>query len=116
MMTRPDLRDTAHIHDDPEYWDALAERIATAAARASRQGGFNWLASSRAGWVVVCILMVTALTLSVLPVEQTAQKSERVPWAEMLAPSDEVGRSITVLDGPPPIGALLLNWTTERRR
>jgi hypothetical protein len=115
-MTRPDLRDTAHVHDDPEYWDALAERIATAAARASRQGGFNWLASSRAGWVVVCILMVTALTLSMLLVEPSAQRSERALWEEMLAPSDEVGRSITVLDGPPPIGALLMNSTTERRR
>ena len=115
-MTRPDLRDTAHIHDDPEHWDALAARVATAAARASRRGGFNWLAGSRAGWVVVCILMVTALTLSLLPVEPSARRSERAPWAEMLAPSDEVGQSITVLDGPPPIGALLLNWTAERRR
>ena len=116
MMTRPDLRDTAQMHDDPEHWDALAERIATAAARASRQGGLNWLASSRAGWVVVCILMVTALTLSMLPVEPSAQRSERAPWAEMLAPSDEVGRAIAVLDDPPPIGALLLDQTRERRR
>lgn len=102
--------------DDPEYWDALAERIATNAARTSRQSSLNWLASSRAGWVFVCILIVTALTLSVLPVEQFAQRSERAPWAEMLAPSDEVGRSITVPNRPPPIGALLMNSTTERRR
>jgi hypothetical protein len=116
MMTRPDLLDTAHIHDNPEHWDALAARVATAVARASRRGGFNWLANSRAGWVVVCILMVTVLTLSMLPVEPSAQTSERAPWAEMLAPSDEVGRAIAVLDDPPPIGALLLNWTRERRR
>jgi hypothetical protein len=110
MMTRPDLR------DDPEYWDALAERIATAAARASRQGGFNWLASSRAGWVVVCILLVTVLTLSLLPIEPSANSTGRAPWAEMLAPSDEVGRAIAVPDDPPPVGALLLNWTRERKR
>jgi hypothetical protein len=104
------------MHDDPEYWDALAERIATAAASASRRGGFKWLASSRAGWVVVCVLIVMVLTLSVLPVGPPAQTNMRAPWTEMLVPSDEVGRAIAVPDGPPPIGALLLNGTRERRR
>src|SRR6266545_439716 len=99
MMIEPDLGGAAQIHDDSEHWDALAARVATVAARASRQGGLDWLATSRAGWVAACLVMAAVLTLIMLPDEPFAQARDRGPLAEMLAPADDVGQAIVVRDG-----------------
>lgn len=104
-----DLFDTAQVRDDPEHWDALAERIAATAARGSRQSGFGWLAHSRAGWVVAASLLLAAvLAFMMQPAEGSPARRVNSEWAEALAPTDEVGKAIVFRDRPPALGALLL--------
>jgi hypothetical protein len=112
-MKEPHLGDVGQIHDDPEHWDALAAHVASVAARASRRGALDWLASSRAGWVAACLLGAAVLTLLMLPLERSPRARDRDHLNQILAPSDDVGQAIVVRDSPPPIGALLLNRTTE---
>src|SRR6266478_3253017 len=108
-MTSPELFETGEIDDDSDHWDALAARVATVAARTSRQGGFAWLANSRTGWIAATLLIATVLALMMLPIGSSAEADDRAVWTELVAPSDDVGQAIVVRDGPPPIGALLLN-------
>jgi len=111
MMAKPDLFDTAHIRDEPEHWDALAQRIMTSAVRASKRGAVSWLGSSRTAWVVVCLFVAAALVIVMLPADRAARVTQRSQWAEMVAPSDEVGQAIVVRESPPAVGALLLKRT-----
>lgn len=110
-MTMPEFFDTTRIADDPEQWNALAERIAETAARASKRGTVDWLATSRAGWVAASLLLVAAWAL-MTPTKSSFAKTFPAEWVQALAPADEVGKTIIVRNSPPPIGALLL---TNRR-
>jgi hypothetical protein len=103
-----DLFDTSQVRDDTRYWDALAERVAAAAARASSAGGFAWFAHSRASWVAASVLLAAALAFMALPAENSSAKGFSTAWAQALAPADGVGRAILWPDGPPAIGTLLL--------
>jgi hypothetical protein len=105
----PDLFDTRQLPDDAAHWDALAERVAANAVRESNGGGFDWFAQSRTGWVAASLLLVAALAFIVLPAEDSSASSLSAVWAEALAPGDDVGKAIILLDGPPSIGALLLS-------
>jgi hypothetical protein len=115
-MTMGDLLDKTDIPDDPEHWDRLAGRVATAAIRASRRGAFDWVANSRLAWVTTCVLIVGALTLMMRPVSKSPQGQVGIQWAEMLAPSDYLGQAIVMRDDPPAVGALLLSAQGERAR
>jgi hypothetical protein len=103
----PEFFDTTRVADDPEHWNALAERMAATAARASKRGGIDWLSTSRAGWVAASLLLIAALAL-MTPAESSSAKSFSEEWAQALAPADDVGKAIIVRDRPPAIGALLL--------
>jgi len=103
----PEFFDTTRVPDDPEHWDALAERVAATAARAPKRSGVDWLASSRAGWVAASLLLLAAWAL-MMPTESSSARSFSGEWAQALAPRDDVGKAIMVRDRPPAIGALLL--------
>src|SRR5207247_2075946 len=105
----PDFFDTTSVRDEPEHWDAIAERVAGIAARKSTRSSVEWLAHSRAGWISAGLLLSAAL-LSIFAAGENASAASRdAEWAQLLAPADEVGRAIVLPDRPPPIGALLLN-------
>jgi hypothetical protein len=111
-MTMPELFDTSPVADDPEHWNALAERIAATAVCASTRSSIDWLATSRAGWVAASLLLVGAWAL-LTPTESSSPKPVANEWAHALAPADDVGEAIIVRDSPPAIGALLLG---DRRK
>lgn len=102
----PEFFDTSRIADDPEKWNALAERIAETAARASKRSIVDWLATSRAGWVAASLLLVAAWAL--MPTESSSARIFTREWQQALTPADDVTKMIIVRDTPPPIGALLL--------
>jgi len=108
MPLMPDLFDTNQVRDDAGHWDALADRVAANAARESNEGGFEWFARSRAGWVAASLLLAAALAFIELPAEDPSATGFSAEWAQAVAPADDVGRAITSHDGPPAIGALLL--------
>jgi hypothetical protein len=105
----PDLFDTHQVPDDAAHWDALAERVAADAARESKGSGLDWFAHSRANWVAAFLLLAAALAFMVLPAENSSARSVSAEWAQVLAPADDIGRTIILRDGPPAIGALLLD-------
>ena len=111
-MTMPELFDTSRVADDPEHWNALAQRIAETAARASEGSSVGWLATSRAGWVAASLLLVAAWAL-MTPTDSSSAKTFTGEWVKALVPADDVGKTIMLRDSPPPIGALLLS---DRRR
>ena len=92
--------------DDVEYWDALANRVATAAAREGTRNGVQWLAHSRAGWVLTSLLVAAVLAFLTLP---DGQSSDDQVWSNVLAPTDDVGKTIALRDQPPALGALLFD-------
>ena len=96
-----DLFDTSVVRDEPAHWDALAERIAAAAARGSRRSAVEWLAQSRAGWIAACLLLGGAL-LSLA--SMTRRDTER---QDVLAPADDLGRAMATSHNPPGIGVLM---------
>jgi hypothetical protein len=111
-MSMPEFFDTSRVADDPEHWNALAERIAVTAASASKRSSVDWLATSRAAWVAASLLLVGAWAL-LAPTERSAEKTVTDDWTQALAPTDDVGKAMIVRDSPPAIGALLLG---DRRR
>jgi hypothetical protein len=111
-MTMPEFFDTSRIADDPEQWNALAERVAETAARVSKRSSVDWLATSRAGWIAASLLLVAAWAL-MTPRESSSATTFTGEWVQALAPADDVGKTIIVRDRPPAIGALLLG---DRRR
>ncbi len=106
-MTMPEFFDTNRIADDPEQWNALAERVAETAARASKRSTVDWLATSRAGCVAASLLLVAAWAL-MTPTKSSSAKTFAAEWVQALAPADDIGKTIIVRNSPPPIGALLL--------
>lgn len=104
------------IRDEPEHWDALARRVTAAAVEDSKRGGFDWLANSRPGWIVACLLIAAVLTFTVRSAQPSNQVSQLTPWAEMLAPADKVGQAIVVPTNPPSIAALVVGDQGERPR
>ncbi len=107
-----ELFDTRGAKDDAEHWDALAERIASEAARRSRHAGVASLAATRAGLIAASLLLVVSLAFMTM----TWRRSSPRPAAELgqaLAPSDDVGRAIVLTGRPPAVAALLFD--TARR-
>jgi hypothetical protein len=103
-----DLFDTTRVRDDSEHWDALAERVASNAAREWNESGFEWLAHSRVTWVAASLLLAAALLSVVSPDESSSVWSRSPEWTQALAPADDVGRAVILPDSPPAIGTLLL--------
>jgi len=112
-MTAPDPFETIQVPDDADYWDALAGRVATSAARASNRTTLSWLAGSRAPWAAVSVLLAAVLVLVMRMSSSTGLAAE---LTQAMAPSDTVGQAILLSDGPPAIGALLLGGQVERVR
>lgn len=110
MMTTPDFFET-DVRDEPQHWEALAERVIGAATR-SRQTGFAWLSTSRAAWVAATVLTGIVLTVLMM-VTNNAQADLQTSWATMLAPSDDFGRAVVMRADPPPVGALLFDGRTR---
>lgn len=104
-----DLFETTQIPDDPEHWDALAERVAATAVDRARMNGLHWLASSRAGWLAASLLVAAVLAVVMGPGRDSSATNVRENWAQALAPADQVGRTIVSRDDPPAIGALLIS-------
>ncbi|MGH7696033.1 MAG: hypothetical protein ACRENH_13690 [Gemmatimonadaceae bacterium] len=103
-----DVFDTRRVPDDEAYWDALAQRVAEAAAREAGATSFDWLAQSRMSWVAASLLLAGALTLLLLPNEARSARKMAVDWEQALAPTDEIGRAMLSGDAPPAVGVLLL--------
>src|SRR2546427_5138340 len=103
-----DLFGTTQVHDDPEHWNELAARVVAAAIRRSNRSGFDWLTQSRAGWVAASCALIVMLGSALLAFRQPSATSSRVDWVQALAPSDAVGKAITLPDRAPAIGSLLL--------
>ena len=100
--------------DDPEYWDALADRIASAAARRARANGFEWLVQSHGAWVTTLMLAAAALAFMLISETGSVDRTPR-SWSDVVAPTEEIGKTMTH-DRPPAIGALLLEPATEGQR
>lgn len=100
--------DTTGLHDHPDYWDALAARIAAAAARNSKASSLDWLASSRASWITVSLLLLAAWASWTIGAASPSAEGSRTEWTQALAPADGVGKAIAASDRPPAIGALLI--------
>lgn len=119
------LHDTSHIPDGPEYWDALADRIAAFAAVDSgvhandsasvapanvMVPGLEWLGQRRAPWIVSAAVLAAAVALIMVSGVRTATPASRLSEAWMLAlgPRDPVGRLVNDAVAPPELGALLI--------
>lgn len=103
-----DLFDTRQIRDDAAHWDELARRVSAEAASRSKAIGSNWLTNSRTSWVAASLLVAAALAFVALPDANSSAASLSAEWAQALAPTDDLGWTITLEDVPPEIGALLL--------
>lgn len=103
-----DLFDTRQIRDDAAHWDELARCVSAEAARRSKAISSNWLTNSRTSWVAASLLVAAALAFMSLPDSDSSAASVGAAWAQTLAPADDLGWTITLEDGPPEIGALLL--------
>jgi hypothetical protein len=110
-MTMSELFDTRGVSDDPEHWDALAERVAHEAARrshATRNAGAGSLAASRVGLIAASLLLAASLAFLTMSWRQGAPRSATL-LGQVLAPSDDVGRAIVLTGRPPALAALLLD-------
>lgn len=107
-----DLFDTSQIRDDANYWNDLATRVVDDVKRDAASSSLAWLARPRAIVIAASLLVAAALAISML--SRTPSSSRDVQWTEALAPNDDVGKTIAVRDGPPPIGALLLGGDGPR--
>ena len=99
---------TSGIPDDPEYWDALAARVAAGA----RAGGFARLATTPAAWAAALVLM-TAAGLLVLALRGREPASIGSEIAEALAPADYPGRTLATPDEA-SLGTLLFQNVSDR--
>ena len=104
-----DLFDTRQVRDDAAHWYALAERVAANAAHEAKGSGFDWFANSRVSWVAASLLLAAALAFMGRPTEDSSARTFIAAWARALAPADDVGRAISLPDGPPAVGVLLLS-------
>ena len=99
----PELFDTSAIPDQPEYWDELSQRVSARALRPAST--FRLMAESRLSWAAAGLAAAAAFALLLLPPRTSADTG--VKWAELLAPSDQLGKVITATDRPPELGELL---------
>ena len=102
----PELFDASVVADDSHHWDVLAGRIAKNAVLQSRRTGFHWLAQPRVGWVAASLLLTAGLVSLLWAAESRSITNGTL--MVVLAPADDLGKSIVVPDVPPEIGALLL--------
>ncbi|HEV8363600.1 MAG TPA: hypothetical protein VGQ52_08765 [Gemmatimonadaceae bacterium] len=108
-----DLFDTSRVRDQAQFWDELADRVATQAERKSRGSALDWLAQSRSSWVAASLVLASALALLMLSGER-APARPGATWEQALAPTDDMGKAIAMFDTPPAIGALLLRAPGDR--
>src|SRR5262245_54004350 len=102
---------TKGIPDDPEYWDALAARVAAGA----RSGGFAGLATTPGAWAAA-LLLVAAAGLLVLALRAPERPSLGSEIAEALAPADYPGRTLAAPDDASALGSLLFQTASERQQ
>src|SRR5262245_29115427 len=93
--------------DDPEYWNALADRVVASAVLNARSGVLEWLAQSRTGWTTGLLLALAALVFMMLPGGRTAGDAGPAS-VNVILPTDEVGKSMAQRDQPPSVGELLI--------
>ena len=111
----PGLHDTSSIPDGAEYWDALAERVAREAAQA-RVSSIDWVAARPARGIAVATLAGAAAVLLALSSAALSRPGVQEQWAQALAPSDALARSLSGADAPPALLTLLLDQRGEARR
>ena len=114
MGREPGLHTGVPVRDDPAHWDTLAARIAGAAVRDARRGEIERFVSSRAGLLAAAVLLVAALAWFAAPT--TGVAADPPDLAGVIAPADDMGRSLVSREGPPAIGALVLADTRGGRR
>ena len=102
----PVLFDTSGIPDQPEYWDALSERVSAEVQRPAST--FRLIAESRVSWTVAGLAAAAAIALLLLPPRAGANTE----MAGLLTPSDRLSKVITSADGPPELGELLMSRPT----
>jgi hypothetical protein len=102
---------TKGIPDDPEYWDALAARVAGGA----RGAGFARLATTPAAWAAA-LLLVAAAGLLVLAARGRERESLGSEIAQALAPADYPGRTLAAPNDASMIGSLLFQNVSERQQ
>jgi hypothetical protein len=100
--------------DDVEYWDALADRVASAAVRPG-PGTMEWLAESRSARLATLLFVSVAAGLIALSAGQVVV-DRNAGELTILAPEDRIGQLMTDRDQPPPIGTLLMEPPDERLR
>ena len=93
---------TKGIPDDPQYWDALAARVAGGA----RAGGFARLATTPAAWAAALLIMASA-GLLVLALREREPASLGSEIGRALAPADYPGRDLAGAADAPQLGSLL---------
>lgn len=101
------LFDTGEVHDDPDHWNELADRIVATAVRRSNQSSFDWLTQSRPGWVAATCALILMLVSALLGFRQPPAANGPGEWVQALTPTDDVGKEIMLPDRPPAIGTLL---------
>jgi hypothetical protein len=106
---------TIDDRDDVEYWNALADRVSTAAVRRTRIDAVGWLAHSRVAWALTCLLGVTALAFAA-SARRAGAGAGRVELPAAIAPADGVGKAIVLDRQPPAIGALLIEQPSRGQR
>ena len=106
----PELFDTDSVRDDAAHWERRAALVAERVMLGGdvpRDDVGAW-ARSRATWAAACLLFAAGLVLMVLSSRPRAENDVNA-WRVMLAPPDDVGQVLATRDGPPSIGALVLN-------
>ena len=109
----PDLFDTRQIPDDASYWDTLAERVTTHAARDSSGTVLDWFSHSRSSWIAASVLLAAGIAFMLLPVEDSSAPGLAPAFSQPVAPADDLGKAIVSRDAPPSVGALLFAGSAE---
>jgi hypothetical protein len=105
---------TSSVRDDPEHWDAVAERVAGIVARRSKRGGVDWLTRSRAALLSACFLLAVVVLAIFSKPEKIFGAGPDVEWVQAFAPADDIGAMIAWPDRPPALGALLFAGGSRR--
>src|SRR5262249_9878152 len=93
--------------DDPEYWNALADRVVSSAIQNAGSGVLEWLAQSRAGWTAGLLLALAAL-LCMMSQGGRPAGDKRPAALNVILPADEIEKAMADGDQPPPISELLI--------
>jgi len=108
-----DLFDTTAIQDDPEYWDALATRIASDVGQ--RASTLDWLAYSRSGLIAACVAVAASLAFVMSTSRLQSSRDASVAWTTALTPADDVAKAMLSRQAPPAIESLLFPQRSEAR-